>query len=255
MKITLVQTSLFWENKAENLAAFHKKLTPLRGQTDLVVLPEMFTTGFSMNTDLAEPMNGPTVKWLKKQAKRLDAAVVGSFSCAEKGQFFNRLVFATPDGKVKTYDKRHLFGYSHESDFFQKGKKRLVVEWRGWRICPLICYDLRFPVFARNSMSDGYDLLLFVANWPVRRIEHWKILLQARAIENMAHVVGINIMGRDGNGDDYFGDSAAIDFMGKTIWLATGEAAVETIEIEKTAQDDWRNRFPALRDADRFKII
>lgn len=236
---------------------FSKKLAALKkGQTDLVVLPEMCSTGFSMNTTaLAEPMNGPTVRFFKKQARRLDAAVVGSFICESKGQFFNRLVFATPDGKLKTYDKRHLFSLAGEADHFQAGKKRLVVEWRGWRICPLVCYDLRFPVFSRNVAGSEYDLLVFIANWPEPRIEHWKTLLRARAIENLTCTIGVNIVGTDGNGHQYSGDSAAIDFMGKTVWTSTGGAAIETIEFEKQPQTDWRNRFPALADSDKFKII
>ena len=257
MKITLVQTALFWEKPAENLAMFSKKLAALkRGQTDLVVLPEMFNTGFSMNTAaLAEPMNGPTVRFLKKQARRLDAAVTGSFICESKGQFFNRLVFATPDGKLKTYDKRHLFSLAGENAHFQNGKKRLVVEWRGWRICPLVCYDLRFPVFSRNIAGSEYDLLIFIANWPEPRIEHWKTLLRARAIENLACTIGVNIIGHDGNGHEYTGDSAAIDHMGKTIWTATGHEALETVELELPPQNEWRTRFPALADADRFRML
>lgn len=255
MKISIVQSQLEWENKAANLQNFEKKLAPLEGQTDVVVLPEMFTTGFSMNAAaLAEPMSGDTIRWLKRQSKKLRAAIVGSFICSERGKFFNRLVWMQPDGKHFFYDKKHLFGLAGESKIYDSGKKKLVVEWCGLRICPMICYDLRFPVWSRNRAADAYDLLIYVANWPAPRIHHWSSLLPARAIENQSWVVGVNIVGADGNGMEYVGGSAIIDHAGRQICQIVGQEATATAEISKREIMDFRAKLPFLADADEFRL-
>lgn len=256
MRLTVIQPALEWEDKPANLANFEKKLAPLAGQTDLVVLPEMFTTGFTMNpAPFAERDLGQTATWMREQAKKLDAAIVGSFISSDRRNYFNRLIFAKPDGTAEFYDKKHLFTPAGEAKIFTAGKKRLILEWRGWRVCPLICYDLRFPVFSRNKTGEkGYDLLLYVANWPAPRIEHWKTLLAARAIENVCFVAGANVVGTDGNGNGYTGDSAIIDFMGKKLWTATGEEAIGTAVLDKMALVHWREKFPALAEADGFKL-
>ena len=173
MRITLVQSALHWENPEANRTMFAAKLAPLAGATDLVVLPEMFTTGFSMNAaKLAEDMQGPTLRWMREQAAGLGAALCGSFICSDAGKYYNRLVWMYPDGRMATYDKRHLFGLAGEHETYTAGAERLRVEWLGWRICPLICYDLRFPVWSRNRAEQPYDLLVYIANWPSRRAHH-----------------------------------------------------------------------------------
>jgi omega-amidase len=257
MRITLVQTKLFWENPAQNLAQLEEKLAPLAGKTDLILLPEMFTTGFTMKAiTFAETERNTTYKWLKLQSAKLDSAIVGSFIFRKNNKYFNRLVFITPDGGYSDYDKRHLFSLAGEDKTYTAGDKRLIVEWRGWRICPQICYDLRFPAFSRNKIGrDGYDLLLYVANWPKPRIQHWKTLLEARAIENQSFVAGLNIVGTDGNQHEYSGDSMIFDCMGKKILDLGNSESVQTIEIELSAQNEWRQKFPALADADVVRVI
>jgi omega-amidase len=257
MRITLIQTSLFWENPAQNLAQLEEKLAPLAGKTDLILLPEMFTTGFTMKAiTFGETERKKTFKWLKHQSSQLNAAIVGSYIHKKGPKYFNRLVFMTPDGGYSDYDKRHLFSLAGENEAFTAGDKRVIVNWRGWRICPLICYDLRFPVFSRNKIGQkGYDLLLYVANWPQPRIHHWKTLLEARAIENQSFVAGINIVGTDGNQHKYSGDSMIFDCMGKKILDLGNEEGIQTIEMELSAQNEWRQKFPALADADVFRLV
>lgn len=284
MRLTILQSALSWENAAANRAMFSQKLTPLRGQTDLVLLPEMFTTGFSMNAKaLAEPMDGPTVRWLREQAAAAGAALAGSFICRENDRYYNRLVFMRPDGTFEYYDKRHLFTLAGEHEHYTAGNKQLVAEWRGWRIRPLVCYDLRFPVWSRNAAPDGrgdapagavraatptppgeepgeglpgatYDLLLYVANWPARRGHHWRSLLVARAIENQAFVAGVNIVGKDGNGHEYSGDSAVIDFSGQQIAGISGREGVFTAELLLEDLQQYRRQLPFLEDADTFRL-
>lgn len=262
MRLTLLQSSLTWENPAANRAMFSQKLASLRGATDLVVLPEMFTTGFSMNAAaLAEPMDGATVQWMADTAKSLDAAVTGSFICADSGRFYNRLVFMRPDGRFDLYDKKHLFTMAGEQEHFSPGKKRLTLEWRGWRICPLICYDLRFPAWSRNSpgsyaggLEPLYDMLLYVANWPARRAHHWRTLLTARAIENQSFVAGVNIAGADGNGLEYTGDSAVIDYAGQTVFQISEREDVLTTELSLEDLRQYRRQLPFLQDADIFQL-
>ncbi|MCB0641885.1 MAG: amidohydrolase, partial [Phaeodactylibacter sp.] len=226
---------------------------PLAGKTDLIVLPEMFTTGFSMRSeDLAEPMDGPTVRWMQDQAEKLGAVLCGSFIAEERALYYNRLVWMRPDGQYFTYDKRHLFTLADEQDYFTPGSERLLVEWKGWTICPLICYDLRFPVWSRNN--GNIDLLLYVANWPSKRRHAWKTLLRARAIENQCYTVGVNRIGTDANEHPYAGDSSCIDFAGEILYQAAQVEQVCQMELSHDAQESFRARFPFLRDADRFTI-
>ncbi len=262
MKVSILQSSLVWENAEQNRANFSRKTDELIGRTDLIVLPEMFTTGFSMRAaELAEPMTGPTMTWLADTAKKTGAALVGSFICSDAGQHFNRLVFMRPDGAFDTYDKRHLFGLAGENEHYAAGKKRLIVEWKGWRICPLICYDLRFPAWSRNSVSNSltrenspYDLLIYVANWPNRRSHHWKSLLVARSIENQSFTLGVNIFGTDGSGLEYSGDSAVIDFGGQVICQISGQEGTYTAELSLANQQQYRQQLPFLQDADFFTL-
>lgn len=255
MRLTIVQTSLVWENPNLNRQMLTGKLAALRGLTDVIVLPEMFNTGFSMNAPaLAEPMDGPSMQWLRSTASDLNAAITGSFICVEEGQYFNRLVWMFPDGRFEVYDKKHLFGFFGEDEHFSPGQKRLMIEWRGARICPLICYDLRFPVWSRNTPSDPFDLLIYVANWPLRRSHHWRALLLARAIENQAFVAGVNIVGKDGNGLEYSGDSAIVDFAGQTLCQISGQEGVFTAELSLPELQSYRQQLPFLKDADAFAL-
>jgi predicted amidohydrolase len=262
MRLSIVQSSLVWENPAANREMFSEKLIALKGRTDLVVLPEMFSTGFSMNAaTLAEPMDGPTVQWMKDMAGELGAAVIGSFICADSGRYYNRLVFMRPDGNYQIYDKRHLFSLAGEAEHFSPGRKRVTAEWMGWRICPLICYDLRFPAWSRNSpgsfaggLEPLYDLLIYVANWPARRAHHWSSLLIARAIENQAFVAGVNIAGTDGNGLEYSGDSALIDYSGQQIFGVSGREDIITTELSLEEMQHYRRQLPFLQDADVFQL-
>ena len=262
MRVSIVQSTLVWENPDQNRDHFDQKLASLAGLTDLVVLPEMFSTGFSMQAEkLAEPMDGPNMRWLAEQARTLQAAVTGSFICSEAGQFFNRLIFMRPDGSFDTYDKKHLFTLAGEHEHYTPGKMRLTTEWKGWRICPLICYDLRFPAWSRNHVDDSlthdrqpYDLLLYVANWPIRRAHHWRTLLAARAIENQSFTIGVNIFGTDGNGLEYSGDSTVIDFGGQVICQISGQEDVTTTELSLADQQHYRQQLPFLQDADFFSL-
>ncbi len=255
MRLTLVQSRLHWQDPAANRAMFAEKLRPLSGATDLVVLPEMFTTGFSMNAaEWSEPMDGPTVNWLLEQAALLGSAVTGSFICLEEGKFFNRSVFAKPNGSLETYNKRHLFSLAGEDKVFAAGWEKIRVEWMGWRIRPLVCYDLRFPVWSRNEKNNPYDLLVYVANWPVTRVHHWSMLLAARAIENQAFVAGVNIFGKDGAGLEYSGESAVIDFGGQVLGRISGREDILTTELSLDNLREYRRQFPFLADADVFRL-
>lgn len=256
LRITTVQADLIWQNKAANLKKFDKILRgPLRGETDVIVLPEMFTTGFSMSPEtLAEPMSGATVALLKEKSRALDAAITGSFICAENGKFYNRLVWMQPDGQFWTYDKRHLFSLAAEQNHYTAGSKRLQIEWRGWRICPMICYDLRFPAWSRNQSPDFYDVLIYVANWPERRRHPWQALLTARAIENQAFVVGVNRVGADGNGVAHSGDTKIVDFAGENLFQRTHTEGVETTVLSKSDLMDFRKKFTFLNDQDDFSF-
>ncbi len=247
MRLTLIQTALVWENAADNRTLLTQKLHPLQGQTDVVVLPEMFTTGFSMRAgDLAESLKGPTMIWLREQAAFLQAAVTGSFICKENGLFYNRLVWMYPDGTYLTYDKKHLFMMAGEDIHYTPGQHRLIVPWKGWKICPLICYDLRFPEWSRNTEADSYDLLIYAANWPTRRAHHWQSLLTARAIENQCYTVGVNVFGKDGQGLEYQGDSCVVDYAGQTTVRISGQEGVFTATLNLEAQKYYRQQLRFL---------
>ena len=261
LRITLVQGSTRWHDPAGNREYYGELIAGLRGQTDLVLLPETFTSGFSNDAIAeAETMDGPTVAWLREQARTLDAAVCGSVQLRVGDDVFNRLLFATPDGELRSYDKRHLFRFGREHERYAAGRDRLVVEWRDWRICPLVCYDLRFPVFSRNRYDVerpgqlDYDLLLYVANWPSARAYPWKTLLRARAIENLCYVAGLNRVGTDGNDLHYAGDSAVIDFIGHPASECGDEDVVVTVTLQAKALAAHRERFPAMLDGDAFEL-
>jgi omega-amidase len=256
LRITTVQADLIWQNKAANLQKFDNLLRgSLRGETDVIVLPEMFTTGFSMSPEtLAEPMNGETIAFLTKKSHALDAAITGSFICEEKGRFYNRLVWMQPDGQFRTYDKRHLFSLANEQDHYTAGSELLQIKWRGWTIRPMICYDLRFPVWSRNVSPNFYDVLIYVANWPERRRQPWQSLLTARAIENQAFVVGVNRVGADGNGISHSGDTTIVDFSGEKLFQRAHTEGVETTTILKADLMNFRKKFTFLTDQDAFTI-
>jgi predicted amidohydrolase len=254
LRVTLVQAHLHWEDAAENRALMAARFKDLRGTTDLVVLPEMFTTGFTMRSrELAEGMDGRTVQWMREQAKALDAALYGSVIIRDREHHYNRGLFVTPDGAVTSYDKRHLFRFAKETDHYTPGNARVVVEWRGWRLLLQICFDLRFPVFTRNR--GDYDAILYVANWPEVRRYPWSQLLIARAIENQCYVVGVNRVGQDGNGHLYSGDSAMIDPRGTVDGVAPDEDACHTVLFKWDALEDFRAKFPVALEADVFRLL
>ncbi|MDX1943357.1 MAG: amidohydrolase [Saprospiraceae bacterium] len=253
LRVTLVQSFLHWEDKSANLRQFDQKLASLAGQTDLIILPEMFSTGFSMNaTALAEDMQGRTMQWLRDKAAILESGITGSFIAEENGHYYNRLVWMHPDGTYSTYDKRHLFTYADEHQHYTPGQQPLLVELKGWRILPLICYDLRFPVWSRNVQN--YDLLLYVANFPERRSHAWKSLLTARAIENLAYTIGVNRVGNDGNEISHSGDSMLIDYAGQTLYQISHLEDIFTATLSYQALQEFRQRFAFLQDRDHFTI-
>ncbi len=252
LTVSLIQAELAWEDPEANRDAFAKRIAELPDDTDLVVMPEMFTTGFSMTAArLAEAPGGATQQWMQSIARQRDCALVGSVVVAEGDAVFNRMLFVTPDG-CDHYDKRHLFRMAGEHEPYTAGDRRVVVSWRGWRIKLEICYDLRFPVFARNR--NDYDLLINGANWPERRIGHWRALLQARAIENQACVVGVNRVGEDPNGYNYSGDSLAFDARGECLADLGHGPATATVTFEGEALLAYRERFPFQVDADEFQM-
>ena len=250
LTVTLVQAELAWEDPEANRRALAETIAAMDAPADLIVLPEMFTTGFSMNAaPLAETMDGPTVAWVQETARTSGADVTGSFIAKENGRFFNRLVWARPDGTLFTYDKRHLFRMLGEEKIYSAGDRLLTVEINGWRIRPFICYDLRFPAWSRN-LDNAYDLAVYIANWPARRAGHWQALLAGRAIENQCYVVGVNRVGVDGNGLSYSGDSSVIDPAGEILFSQSSIPAIHTQTLSKEILDTWRRDFPAWRDAD-----
>ncbi|HKD54886.1 MAG TPA: amidohydrolase [Steroidobacteraceae bacterium] len=255
LRVTLVQQPLAWHDPEANRAHFEALSLPLAGQTDLIVLPETFTTGFSMEAaQFAEPANGPTPEWLSQLAARVDAVITGSVITRDGDRYYNRLLWAGPAGEQRHYDKRHLFRMGGEHQHFTAGREAWSVPWRGFRICPLVCYDLRFPVFSRRRDQLDYDLLIYVANWPAPRADAWRQLLRARAIENQAYVLGVNRVGSGGAGVPYAGDSAAIDFLGHTLADCGSAPAVTTVALQQAPLVAFRERFPAHLDADRFTL-
>mgnify|MGYP001108222155 FL=1 len=259
LRVSLVQGATRCHDPASNRDYYGALIAPLAGQSDLIVLPETFTSGFSNEAiHNAEGMDGPTVAWLRAQAKQLDAAITGSVQLRVGGGVFNRLLFVTPDGEVRHYDKRHLFRYADEHKRYAAGRDKLVVEWKGWKICPLVCYDLRFPVFTRNRHDAqggfDYDLVLFVANWPSARAHAWRTLLRARAIENLGYCIGVNRVGIDGNQLPYSGDSAVLDFMGQAMADLGAQEQTVTVALDHAALAAFREKFPAWMDADAFEL-
>jgi omega-amidase len=261
LRVSLVQGDTVWHDPAANRAMYADLMAPLAASTDLVLLPETFTSGFS-NEALAsaEGMDGPTVAWIRDQARRLGAVVTGSVQIREGDGVYNRLLWAAPDGEITHYDKRHLFRMAKEHERYASGRERLTVGLKGWRVCPLVCYDLRFPVFIRNRFGVeaperfDYDLLLFVANWPSPRRHAWQTLLRARAIENLSYVAAVNRVGTDGNGHPYSGDSVALDFLGQPLLEFGAQPQVATTTLSAAALAAHRERFPAQLDADRFDL-
>jgi len=254
MKIALIQTELSWENPNENKALLQEKINAISQYVDLIVLPEMFTSGFTMNPkNVAQTMQGDAISWLKETAKNKDCAITGSLVIEENGNYFNRLVFVFPTGEIQTYDKRHLFTLAGEEKVYKAGKDKLIVEYKGFKICPLICYDLRFPVFARNV--EDYDVLIYVANWPKPRVNAWDILLKARAVENMSYVIGVNRVGIDANNLEYNGHSQAVDFLGNYIQEPQEIEGVLIVELDKNEMLETRKKLNFLNDRDKFQIL
>ncbi|TZF84687.1 amidohydrolase [Pedobacter sp. BS3] len=252
LKITTFQAYLFWENIDKNLQNLALRLSSIREKTDLIVLPEMFNTGFTMNVSLAEDMNGKTVEWMHQQAQRYHCVVTGSLIIKDKGNYYNRLVWMRPDGTQEHYDKRHLFAMGKEDDYFTPGRQKTIIELNGWKIRPAICYDLRFPVWLRND--DEYDMLLIVANWPERRSAHWRTLIPARAIENQAFVVGVNRVGHDGHEVYHSGDSMCIDPLGNTVYYKPNDEDLYTFSISREEVYRTRRLYPFLKDMDAFEL-
>jgi len=251
LRISLVQASLIWQDAAANRRHFEAVIGELEGDTDVVVLPEMFSSGFSMTPrQCAEPMDGATVAWMTALAARHKIAVCGSLAIREGAAFYNRFVFMPPDGIFTVYDKRHLYTLSGEDRVYHRGRVHVVIDYRGWRICPQICYDLRFPAWCRNRA--GFDLLVFVASWPDTRRQHWRSLLRARAIENQCYVVGVNRLGEDGNGYRYVGDSTVCEYSGEPIVELGREPRIATVSLDLSAQAAYREKLPFLRDADDY---
>ncbi len=253
LNVSLLQRELHWEAPQANRDQFSADFEQLATNTDLVVLPEMFTTGFSMASEkIAEDDASETLPWLLESAKQLDAAICGSLAVRENGAVYNRLLFVTPAGDTHVYDKKHLFRMSGEDKHYAAGEERKIVEWRDWRICLQICYDLRFPVWTRNR--DDYDLLLFVANWPAKRRMHWRQLLIARAIENQAYCIGLNRVGSDGNGLDYSGDSLVLAADGVILEDCKDRSGIFSSTLDYEQMATYRRKFPCHRDADAFSL-
>lgn len=258
LTLTIIQTDLSWENKAANLQRLKEKIESMEQRTEIVVLPEMFSTGFTMAPELfAETMEGDTIAWMKEMAAANKIIITGSLIIAEDGVNFNRLIWMLPNGQMGYYDKRHLFAYGEEDKHYAAGNKRLIASVKGWRINLQVCYDLRFPVWSRqqtNTEEGEYDVLVYVANWPERRSHAWKTLLCARAIENQCFVVGVNRVGKDNKNVYYSGDSLVIDPLGQVLYHMADEEDVFTITLQKETVDKARSQFPFWRDADAFTI-
>lgn len=267
LTLTIIQPNIIWEDKKANLKMFSEKIESIKEKTEIVILPEMFSTGFSMNTkELAEKMNGETITWMKSLALSKKIILTGSLIIDDDSKYFNRLIWMLPNGQYGYYDKRHLFAFAKEDQHYAAGNKRLIASVKGWKINLQICYDLRFPVWMRQTPSHGlshgdernlqpeYDVLIMVANWPEKRSAAWKILQQARAIENQCYVVGVNRVGEDGNKIIYSGDSMIIDPLGEILYQKTNEEDVYTFTLQKEELNKVRERFPFWKDADKFKL-
>ena len=254
LTVTIIQTMLFWENPEKNLAMLGEKIDAMADHTDLIVLPEMFTTGFTMNAaPFAENEKGSTLLWMIDKARAKNADVIGSIIAEEQNKYYNRLYWVKSSGNYVKYDKRHLFRMAGEHKIYSSGTRKVIQEIKGWKILPLICYDLRFPVWSRAPKQD-YDVLIYVANWPERRSSHWRLLLKARAVENQAYTIGVNRVGKDGLDINYIGDSAIIDPLGNLIMQ---DAEKEFVHSEKLSWDKlqrYRTKFPVWMDSDTFKV-
>ncbi len=265
LRISIIQTNLHWEDKTANLRMLEEKIMGIAEKTEIIVLPEMFNTGFSMQPEkFAEPMEGETLAWMKRMAAGNKVALTGSFACDNgQGGYTNRLIWMLPNGQYGFYDKRHLFAFAGEDKHYTAGNKRLVASVKGWKINLQVCYDLRFPVWARqsptplqeNGQGAEYDLLIYVANWPEKRSHAWKTLLQARAIENQCYVVGVNRVGNDGNGIYHSGDSMVVDPLGEVLYTKKDEEDVHTVTLDKTHLETIRQKLPFLKDADGFMLL
>lgn len=254
MKIALIQNELIWENPTENRKLFNATINSISESVDLIVLPEMFTSGFTMNPKkVSETMQGETISWLQHLAKARNCAITGSLVIQENTNYYNRLVFVFPSGEIQTYDKRHLFTLAGEDKIYTSGTEKLILEYKGFRICPLICYDLRFPVFARNV--EDYNVLIYVANWPKPRINAWDILMKARAVENMSYVIGVNRVGTDNNNHEYVGHSQAVDFLGNYILEPQSNKGIFIVNLAKKELLETREKLAFLNDKDEFEII
>lgn len=254
LKVTLFQAYLFWENIDKNLQNISLRLSSIREKTDLIILPEMFNTGFTMNAEKnAETMDGKTINWMKQTAFKYDAVITGSLIIKENNHFYNRLIWMRPDGTFETYDKKHLFTLAKEHETYTAGEKQLIVNLKGWNIMPVICYDLRFPVWLRNT-NGKYDLLLAIANWPETRAHHWRSLLPARAIENQSFIIALNRVGHDGNELYYSGDSTCLDPSGNVVYYKRDEEDLYTFSINKSEVSKIRTAMPFLTDADKFTL-
>jgi predicted amidohydrolase len=259
--ISLIQSDLHWEDKHANLAMFEEKINAIKERTHIVLLPEMFSTGFSMKPEeLAETMHGPTVEWMKRVSASRKVILAGSLMIEEEGNYHNRLVWVLPNGQLGFYDKRHLFAFANEHEHYAPGNKRLIAAVNGWKVNLMVCYDLRFPVWARQSpdTEDGspeYDLLVYVANWPERRNHAWKTLLQARAIENQCFVAGVNRIGNDGNNIYHSGDSMVVDPMGAIMQTIAHDETAITVTLKREQLDEVRTKLPFLQDGDEFNLL
>lgn len=258
LRIALVQTDLYWKDKTANMAMLEEKIMGFEQEVDLIVLPEMFSTGFTMDAEeVSEPMNLYTCKWMKLIAKQKKAILTGSAIIKGDGKYFNRLLWVEPNGEISWYDKRHLFRMADEDSHFSMGKERKVFECKGWRVLPQVCYDLRFPVWSRNRTQGGemeYDLQLYVASWPTPRVNAWDILLKARAVENLCYSIGVNRIGQDGNAVPYSGHSGAYDFKGEQLVFSANKEEILFVDLDYKALEDYRRKFPAWRDADGFSL-
>ena len=253
MKIALLQSSLIWENPKANRNHFEEKINALAEKVDLIVLPEMFSTGFTMNPEAVfETMEGETIQWMQSLTKAKNSAITGSLVIKENENFHNRLLFVFPSGEMQIYDKRHLFTLAGEDKVYTSGNQKLIVEYLGWKICPLICYDLRFPVFARNV--ENYDVLIYVANWPKSRIQAWDILLKARSVENLCYTIGVNRVGVDNNNLEYDGHSQMVDFLGNYVLEPQETEGVFIVELNKQKLVETRKKLGFLNDRDSFEL-
>lgn len=254
LKLSLIQTDLVWENPKANQEKFSLLISKLE-ETDLIILPETFNTGFSMDSKkLAEKMDGSTITWMRNEAQKVNSVICGSLIIEENSKYYNRFIWMKPDGTIQHYDKRHLFRMGEEHKSFTNGTDKLIINYKGWKICPMICYDLRFPVWSRNQ--EQYDLLIYVANWPEVRINAWEKLLYARAIENQCYVAAANRIGVDGVGVNCTGNSMLIDPKGDVIYKAKDQMeAINTSSISLSELHDFRKKFPVAMDADKFNVI